>query len=168
MKFSANHIVALLAFVVPSTNASGLILRAIDASGDGTFPQCAMDAGLIGTELNAIFEAAADEEIGGGGRGLRGRELQTSQCRILCKGFYPGTCVWAYPWCVGQRARGLEEEQPIVNGVELLVEENTLECASLYLDVHAKLVQLAGQVDDACAAELLAPAENKCFRIVHN
>ena len=165
MKFSANCIVALLAFVVPSTNASGLILRAMDASGDGTFPQCAMDAGLIGTELSAIFEAtAAEEGSGGGGRALRGRELQTSQCRILCKGFYPGTCVRAYPWCVGQRARSLEEEQPFVN----FVEENSLECASLYLDVHTKLVQLAGQVDDACAAELLAPQENKCFRIVHN
>ena len=169
MKFSANFIVALLAslaaFAVPSTNALDLILRAMDAT-DDLFSACATDADFIGTELIKIYNGAEETSGGGGGRALRTRALQTAYCKNVCKGFMPGMCVYVYPQCKGMR-RNLDQDESLVNE-PVLQEENTLACASLYVAMHDEVVKLAGQVEEACAAELLAPQEYKCFRIIQN
>ena len=160
MKFSAYYSVAslffLAAFVLPSTQASGLIIRAIDT--DGTFVDCAAYSDLIGNELSKVY---GDETVDGGNRRvLRSRELVTGWCIQNCKGFLPGTCQRAFPWCYGMRRNLDEDGQPVE-----LDEDHTLACAAMQLAIHDKLLELATQVDDTCAAELLAPKEFKCYRV---
>ena len=65
MKFSAYYSVAslffLAAFVLPSTQASGLIIRAIDT--DGKFVDCAAYSDLIGNELSKVYDDEAVDEM---------------------------------------------------------------------------------------------------------
>ena len=168
MKFSANFIIAMLAYLAAFVEAStnGLILRALDAT-DGLFPACATDADFIGKELIKIDNGAPEILSDDGGRALRTtRELQTSYCRNVCRGFMPGMCRYVYPQCKGMRRRNLKSNNN--NKRVQLEEDHTLVCASLILAIHDAVLKLADQVDPACAAELLAPKEFKCFRIIQN
>ena len=110
------------------------------------------------------------------------RELVTGWCKENCRGFLPGTCQRAFPWCYGmRRRRQLEEEVDNNNADAATVVDlpippiepqdiNSLECVTIQRAVRDKLEELAHHTivndNEACVAALLGQYETQCFRVV--
>jgi hypothetical protein len=93
-------------------------------------------------------------------------------CKYKCRGFLPGTCWYAFPWCRPFRRRSLRTLQTEAHTVpltDLLVDElavdHSIDCAKSILAAEAKMVALAATLGaGACRDALVA---KKIYQCVH-
>jgi hypothetical protein len=173
MKFSSTISLGLYIMASsPTTSTAQLIGLAIATEHPNMHPAnaCAQQDTMILDEIAAamISEELLQAQLGSDGN--RKLYQMSTTCKLSCRGFYPGTCWYVYPWCWPFRRslRTLQTEphvEPITDLVDDLEVDHSVDCAMSIIAAEAKMKALALTIDaGACRNALL---EKKIYQCVH-
>jgi hypothetical protein len=171
MKFSS--IISVALYIMASslnTSTAQLIGLAIATEHPDLHPAnaCAKQDMLI---LDEIAAALISEESLQTQLGNRKLYQMSTGCKLSCRGFYPGTCWYVYPWCKPFRRslRTLQTEphvEPITDLVDDLEVDHSIDCAMSIIAAEAKMKALADIiVTGACRNALLEKKIYQCVRL---
>jgi hypothetical protein len=174
MKFSSTISLGLYIMASsPTTSTAQLIGLAIATEHPDLHPAnaCAKQDMLILDEIAAalISEESLQTQLLGSDGNRKLYQMSTT-CKLSCRGFYPGTCWYVYPWCWPFRRslRTLQTEphvEPITDLVDDLEVDHSVECAMSIIAAEAKMKALFLTIDaGACRNALL---EKKIYQCVH-
>jgi hypothetical protein len=128
---------------------------------------CASQDSMILDEIAAAL-ISTDEIQQQGNRNLY---TMSTTCKYRCRGFLPGKCWYAFPWCWPFRRRSLRtlqaeaHQQPLTELVEDLEVDHSIDCAKSIMIAEAKMTALAETMGaGACRDALL---EKKIYECVH-
>jgi hypothetical protein len=136
--------------------------------------QDAMILDEIAAALMSAYSETHDADYLGEQQGNRNLYTMSTTCKYRCRGFLPGKCWYAFPWCWPFRRRSLRalqqeteaHQQPLT---ELLADElevdHSIDCAKSIVAAEAKMAALAETMGvGACRDALL---EKKIYECVH-
>jgi hypothetical protein len=131
---------------------------------------CAKQDSMILDEIAAAL-ISSDETDEIHQQGNRNLYTISTTCKYRCRGFLPGKCWYAFPWCWPFRRRSLRtlqaeaHEQPLTELVEDLEVDHSIDCAKSIMIAEAKMMALAETMGaGACRDALL---EKKIYECVH-
>jgi hypothetical protein len=134
---------------------------------------CAQQDGMILDEITAALMSFNDDFVGEpqGGNNRRHLYTMSTSCKYRCRGFLPGKCWYAFPWCWPFRRRSLqqqtvEHQQPLTEiAADELEVDHSIDCAKSILAAESKMAELANSMSAGTCRDALL--EKKVYECVH-
>jgi hypothetical protein len=137
---------------------------------------CAKQDAMILDEIAAALMSFNDDDMmQQQGENRRNLYTMSTSCKYRCRGFLPGKCWYAFPWCWPFRRRSLRalqqqqteaHQQPLTEIVDELEVDHSIDCAKSILAAEAKMEALASTVGaGACQDALLEKKIYECVRL---